>query len=317
MPPVWNQRAPSSPKIDQEGQIRLLRIGSGEQNAKDVAEMIDEQMEPHEAAVAEIVADDPAYPQWETEAYEPPAEVVAPATVPSTGERTLLDMMEDELEALNVDVTDSAAEGEAAVPQLVGVDVLADQDRRPKVVALLYVTFLAGLLLGGLVFSALLRDFTELRLIQVIQGAAVMTMAFNMLALWMFGSPLALLWGEKKFLRFYLLCGVGAGLIIVTWPALVALYATEPLSSYVLPTLGASGAVIGVLLGYSLTWPDRTIMLLFLINAVFRGAGDAATAMRVLWVANGINIVLDPCLIFGLGPVPELGVTGAAVATTW
>ena len=103
------------------------------------------------------------------------------------------------------------------------------------------------------------------------------------------------------------------GLLSITIGVAGMCYASE-----ILRLMGANPNAIADHSGYTsvMFGGCGSILFLFLLNGVFRGAGDASLAMRALWFANGINIVLDPCLIFGLGPFPELGLAGAAIATT-
>lgn len=129
--------------------------------------------------------------------------------------------------------------------------------------------------------------------------------AMNMFALWMFGSPLVLVWGPRRFLQLYFVCGVGAGLLIATLPYLAGFAGLRFASlSMHIPTVGASGAIYGVIMAYSLAFPNRTIMLIF-----------PPVAFRAIWL---IPVLFLMEWTLGPGNVSHVGhLGGAAVAWFW
>lgn len=135
--------------------------------------------------------------------------------------------------------------------------------------------------------------------------AGIGHLAMNMLALWMFGSPLALAWGARRFLQLYFVCGVGAGLIIAALPYLLSAIGLQfGSTSPFLSTLGASGAIYGVLLAYSFTFPNRTIVLIF-----------PPVAFRAIWLIPILFLMEATIGGSNVSHVGHLG--GALIAWLW
>jgi len=103
---------------------------------------------------------------------------------------------------------------------------------------------------------------------------------FNMLTLWMFGTPLERDWGTRQFLRYYFICGIGAGLCDIALSAAIGNWNTS--------TIGASGAIYGLLLGFGFCYPDQTVLMgfLFPIKAKYMVMIYAAVE---LWMSRGVN----------------------------
>jgi membrane associated rhomboid family serine protease len=125
-------------------------------------------------------------------------------------------------------------------------------------------------------------------------------LAFNMFMLWMFGSQVAAVWGGARFLRYYLTCGVGAGVLIALVPFLLVWLGIRSPMSLLLPTLGASGAIYGVVLAFSFIWPNRTIALMF-----------PPVAFRAIWlipVMVGVDLLMGPSNVSILGHLSGAGI---------
>ena len=109
--------------------------------------------------------------------------------------------------------------------------------------------YYGGLSVEGVLQGYLWQPFTYMWL----HSTQFMHILFNMVALWMFGGQLEQLWGSRRFLNFYLTCGIGAGFFIFVW--------NLAFGNFAVPTVGASGAIFGVLTAFSLLWPNQTIWL--------------------------------------------------------